>query len=188
MADELASYYQGTGKGWKVGGKTYMSSMAASSALGIPQFTTTKTTQKGVDIQSLITQYQEAETKARAENLKRYEQAMALAERGIARFQPGGAFEKAGLAQIETAKVKGVGTETQRLIGAGLYGTTVGAGVERHWEEDIGTKARLTLESILQERLTAAEQFKVGVIERREDPYPNYTALMQALQAAYSVG
>lgn len=191
MPDVLSSYYQGVGKGWKIGGKTYMSSVMAESALGIPQkkrYVSGQPQQQQLNIQSLLTQYQEAETQARAENLKKYEQAMALAEKGVARFQPGGAFEKAGLAQIEAAKVKGVGAETQKLVSAGLYGSTMGAGVERAWEEDVGAKARLTLESILQEKLTGAERFKTGVIERREDPYPNYAALMQALQATYSVG
>lgn len=184
MANNLITY----GPGGSDPYARYYASSGYGTTTQATQTARTPQPQQQFDIQALLASYQQAETQARAENLKRYEEVMAIAEKGIARFQPGGAFQKAGLAQIEAAKTKGVGAETQKLIGAGLYGTTVGAGVERAWEEDIGTKARLTLENILQERITEAERYKAGVIERREDPYPNYAALMQSLQATYGVG
>jgi len=127
---------------------------------------------------------QTAEDEARAKNIEQYEQLMEIAEKGITRYQPGGAFEKAGLAQIEAAKTTGVGAETQKLISSGLYGTEVGAGVERGWEADIGTRARLTLEDIMQQQLTGAERFKAGIVERPEYTYPDYGVLMQAVQAS----
>jgi len=125
----------------------------------------------------LLTGFQKSAEEARAANIKRYEQLLGLAEKGVARFQPGGAFERRGLAQIETMKRKGVGTELQRLIGGGLFGTEVGAGVERGWEADVGARARTTLEDIMQQRVTEAERYKGGIIERREDVYPNYQML-----------
>lgn len=199
----LAAYKQGIGAGYKISGKTYMSSASAMAALGLPQEDPVRAAQQQAaasqrqaeirrqqqqyNIQSLITQYQQAEEKSRAATLKNYEQMMKLADVGIQRWQPGGQFEKSGLELIERGKTKGVGAETQKLIGAGLYGTTVGAGVERRWEEDVGAKARATLEDIMLGRLTQAEQFKTGIMERTEYEPPDYRMLMQAMQSAYSM-
>jgi len=134
-------------------------------------------------LESLIKRWEQSATEARASNIQRYEQLLELAEKGIARFQPGGAFETRGLARIEAEKKRGVGTELQRLIGAGLFGTEVGAGVERGWEADVGARARGTLEDIMQQRVTEAERYKGGIIERREDVYPDYGMMAQLIKA-----
>ena len=114
-------------------------------------------------------------------NLQRYSQIMDIYNRVISRAQPGGAFQKAGLAQIETAKTKGVGQETQSLISGGMFGTTTAAGVGRKWEAEVGAPARLRLEDIMEQRLTTAQLGKAGAIERREDVYPDYSSLLQML-------
>jgi len=134
-------------------------------------------------LDSLIKRWEQSAAEARASNIQRYEQLLGLAEKGIARFQPGGAFETRGLARIEAEKKRGVGTELQRLIGAGLFGTEVGAGVERGWEADVGARARGTLEDIMQQRVTEAERYKGGIIERREDVYPDYGMMAQLIKA-----
>lgn len=118
---------------------------------------------------------------AKQANIQRYEQAMKIYEDIISRTAPGGAFEKAGLAQIETAKTRGVGKEMQQLISGGMYGTTTAAGVGRGWEADVGAPARLRLEDIMEQRRTTAQLGKAGFIERREDVYPDYNALLQML-------
>ena len=118
---------------------------------------------------------------AKRANLQRYAQIMAIYDMIITRSQPGGAFEKAGLGEIEKAKTKGVGQETQQMISSGMYGTTTAAGIGRGWEADVGAPARLRLEDIMEQRLSTAQLGKAGAIERREDVYPDYNALLQML-------
>lgn len=114
---------------------------------------------------------------ARRANEMRYAQAMGIYNQIITRSQPGGAVEKAGLAQIETAKTKGVGQEMQQMISSGMYGTTTAAGVPARWESEFGAPARLKLEDIMEQRLTQAQLGKAGFIERREDVYPDVGAV-----------
>jgi len=113
---------------------------------------------------------------ARRANEMRYAQAMQIYNEIIARSQPGGAMEKAGLAQIEAAKTKGVGQEMQQMVSSGMYGTTTAAGVPARWEAEVGAPARLRLEDVMEHRLTQAQLAKVGGIERREDVYPDVGA------------
>ena len=136
---------------------------------------------RGPDYSGLISQVGAQSEAARRANLQRYAQAMAIYDEIIGRTAPGGAFEKAGLAQIETAKTKGVGQETQRMISGGLFGTTIAAGVERGWESEVGAPARLRLEDILERRRTTAQMGKAGFIERREDEYPDINAMLQLI-------
>jgi hypothetical protein len=116
---------------------------------------------------------------ARAANEQRYAQMMNIYNQVIARAQPGGAFQKAGLAQIEAAKTKGVGQETQQMISSGMYGTTTTAGIPARWEAEVGAPARLRLEDVMEQRLTQAQLGKAGAIERREDVYPDVGAVAQ---------
>jgi len=125
---------------------------------------------------------------ARAENEKRYAQAMAIYDEIVNRYQPGGAFGKGALAQLETQKVKDVGQQTQQMISSGLYGTTTTAGLPSKWETEVGTPARLKLEDIMMERLSQAQVGKAGFIERREDIYPDVGAVAQYAQQAAAGG
>lgn len=129
----------------------------------------------------LARQMSAQQTSANQANLQRYSQMMDIYNQVIARSQPGGAFQKAGLAQIESAKTKGVGQETQSLISGGMFGTTTAAGVGRKWEAEVGAPARLRLEDVMEQRRTTAQLAKAGAIERREDVGPNYAALLQTL-------
>lgn len=116
---------------------------------------------------------------ARAANLKRYEQAMAIYDEIISRYRPGGAFEAKTLGELEKRKTREVGAEKQELISSGLAGTTVMGGVGRRWEEEVGAPARLQLEDILMQRLSQAQLGKAEFMERREDVYPDYSLAAQ---------
>ena len=129
----------------------------------------------------LIGQIGTQQASAKRANLQRYAQMMDIYNKIIARVQPGGTFEKAGLGEIEKAKTKGVGQETQQMISSGMYGTTTAAGIGRGWEADVGAPARLRLEDIMEQRLTTAQLGKAGAIERREDVYPDYSSLLQMI-------
>lgn len=92
-----------------------------------------------------------------------------------------GAFYKSNLAQIEQAKVKGVGTETQNLISSGMYGTTTASGVGRQWEADVGMPARIKLEDVMEQRRLGIQQQRAGFVERITDSYPDYSQMFSAL-------
>jgi len=141
-------------------------------------------TRRGYGARALLGQVQRAGEQARTANLKRYQEAMAIYDKIIARSRPGGAFERRGLAEIGRARVRGVGQETQQLISSGLYGTTTMAGAGRRWEAEVGAPARGRLEDIMEQRVTAAQQAKAGFIERREDVYPDVSAYAQYAGAA----
>jgi len=139
------------------------------------------------DASSLIRSFQIAEARARAANIKREQELRGMYEKVEERYQPGGAFEVSGKAEIERAKVKSTGQEMQQLISSGMYGTTTAAGIPSRWEAEVGMPARSKLEDISMGRLTQAEMAKAGFIERIQEPYPDYGPLMQAIQAASAV-
>lgn len=92
----------------------------------------------------------------------------------------GGAFEKSGLADIEEARVKGVGEETQSMISSGTYGTTTAAGIPAKHRK-IATQSRLKLEDIMQQRELGVRGQMAGFLERIEDSYPDYSSLLSSL-------
>jgi len=125
--------------------------------------------------------FQRAGAQARAANIARQRRIESIYGEMMQRYQPGGAFEKRGLGEIERARTKGVGQEMQQMISSGMYGTTTAAGVPRQWEAEVGAPARLRLEDIMQQRLTGIQQQKAGFLERIQEPYPDYSALMSAI-------
>lgn len=136
-------------------------------------------------IQDLITQFQTKEAEARAANIKRREQVTSIFDEIIARYGPGGTYGKGAEALLERQKVRDVGATAQRDIGRGLYGIRP---YEQEWEAGVGAEARLRLEDIKMERLSTAQMGKAGFMERIEEPYPDYSALMQAASAQAGVG
>lgn len=86
----------------------------------------------------------------------------------IKRYSPGGGFGEAEKALLGREKTKAMASGQQRLVSAGLSGTTVGAGMEQRWEEERGMPARLQLEDTRTQRLTEAMGAKAGYLERAE--------------------
>jgi len=136
-------------------------------------------------LSQLIAKYEKAETEARAENLKRYEQLMGIASQMESLY--GEEFRESYMGQLERQREKDVAAGMSGLVSAGLGKTTRVAGLSKAWTEQVGEPARLKLEDVLRERKAQALQFKAGIIERREDVYPDYGALMAAAQAAAAV-
>lgn len=127
----------------------------------------------------LVADLQKQQESANLANQKRYDQMLAIYDEVINRYQPGGSFEKAGLAQIEGQKVQDIGQETQQMIGSGLYGTTTTASLPSRWESQVGSKARLNLEDVMMERLSGAQLGKAGAIENVSDTGPSYDLIAQ---------
>jgi hypothetical protein len=128
----------------------------------------------GGSSQSLaMTQYSKAFEQARAANEARYQQGLGLLDEAIARYQPGGDFGSGALAQYEVGKRQALASGMQNLINSGLTNTTVAAGMDLKYEQEVGTPFRLQLEDLRMQNLTEAEQAKVGFIEARTDAYPD---------------
>jgi len=134
-------------------------------------------------IQSIISQMEKQASQARKANLSRYDELMDIAEGLISQAGEGGALREATEMQLKEAKKQAVGGGIQSAISSGLYGTTTTGGLETAFEKSVGMPTRLKLEDILQQRVTEAQKYKAGVIERREDVYPDYGILMSLLSS-----
>lgn len=130
--------------------------------------------------QKLIDSINKASNQARQANVARQARIEGMYGEMLKSVGRGGAFEKAGLADIEEARVKGVGEETQSMISSGIYGTTTAAGVPAKHRK-IATQARLKLEDVMSQRELAIKQQKIGFLERIEDAYPDYSQLLSSL-------
>jgi hypothetical protein len=125
-------------------------------------------------------------TEARAANEARYAEAKQIYDEIIGMFSPEGDFGKGLLAQLDRAKEKSVAQGSQALVSSGLYGTTQAAGLEKKFEEEVGAPARLQIESERIGKYTGALKDKAGMIERREDEYPDYNMIAQLVRQMYS--
>jgi len=145
-------------------------------------------TSNGDGYGDLLKQFEATAEKARLSNLERAEQIKAIHGEIIRRYEPGGPFEEKGLAMLKKQKRRDVGAEMQQMISSGLYGTTTAAGAPRRWEEAVGEPGRMRLEDIMMQRLSQAQLGMAGFMERIEEPYPDYGALMQATAAGAAGG
>lgn len=148
---------------------------------GAAQINLARRQQQARQVGGLTAGFGQVSERARQANIarqQRIEEMYGLMEQ---RVQPGGAFERRGLAEIETARTRGVGREMQQMISSGMYGTTTAAGIGRGWEAEVGAPARGRLEDVMQQRLTGIQMQKAGFLERIEEPYPDYRMLMQAI-------
>ena len=128
----------------------------------------------------LLESFRKREEGARLSNLARKDQVSQIYQDIIKRYEPGGAFGAGYEAQLQRQKIGDVGKTAQRDIGRGLYGIRP---YEQEWEATTGASARLKLEDLRMERLSGAQTGMAGFLERIEEPYPDYSALMAASQA-----
>jgi hypothetical protein len=149
---------------------------------------TTATGGGGIDYSDIIQRMEAQSASARQANIERGRRVENIYSEIIDRYRAGGAFEKAGLGEIAKGMTTGVGRESQQMISSGLYGTTTGAQVGRRWEESYAQPARLKLEDIMSQRLTAAQESMAGFLERIEEPYPDYGAVLPYLSQAATGG
>lgn len=131
----------------------------------------------------LAAMYQRMTEEAKKANLAREKEIRGTYADILGRLGPGGAFEKSQLADIQSQAEGLVGKETQGLISSGLYGTTTAASVPTRVETEFARPARMKLEDLLEQRRTEAKLGQAGFVERINQPYPDYNALMQAMVA-----
>lgn len=128
---------------------------------------------------SLVDLYTQNYKETAARNTAREAEIRGLLSQNLKTYEPGGAFAKAGERAIEQTYAQ----DMSRIIGAGLYGTTVGestAGAARR-------QGRLTLESLLEEGRSRARSAYADFIERIQDEYPDLGGLTQAYASMGSV-
>ncbi|KKL93955.1 hypothetical protein LCGC14_1869520 [marine sediment metagenome] len=124
--------------------------------------------------------YEEAKTA----NLERYAEAKNIYEENVAQYAPGGGFGAGYEAQLTQAKRGDVGTQMQHQISSGLYGVQTTGALGQQWESKVGAPARLQLEDLRRERYTGAQKDLAGVIERREDEYPDFSLIANLYERA----
>lgn len=135
-------------------------------------------------LNSYLDQLTASTESAKAANLKRYDQAMAIYDSVIQNYSPGGAFERASLADLANVKQQTTSGELQQNISSGLFGTTGTQAIGRQFEKDVGAPARLKLEDIQMQRLSEAQLGKASFIERREDVGPDIGMLASLMSQA----
>lgn len=131
----------------------------------------------GFNLAPLVADFQKREKAARKANVRRETEIRSIYADIIGQGQ--GAARTAGLAEIEQGKTRAIGAGTQQMISSGLYGTTTAASIPVQAEQTAGLQ-RLKLEDMLQQRTNVAKLGLAGFAERIEDPYPDYSQLMQA--------
>lgn len=136
-------------------------------------------------MEDLMGQFAAKESEARAANIKRKQQIESIFDEIITRYGPSGTYGEAARALLERQKVRDVGATAQRDISRGMYGIRP---YEAEWEAEVGAPARLKLEDIMMQRLSQAQVGKAGFLERIEEPYPDYGAIMQSMATAGAGG
>jgi hypothetical protein len=80
------------------------------------------------------------------------------------KFQPGGTFGKKEEAMLARAKKRYLASSAQRMVSAGLSGTTVPMAEEAKFQEEIGEPTRLGLEDVRTSRLNELLMSKAGYL------------------------
>jgi len=136
-------------------------------------------------LDDLIAKFQQQQEAAREANERRYQEGLAIYDKIIKQYEPGGAFLQGVGTQLGREKTRTVARQTQDLVSSGLFGTSLTAGLGQKFEEEVAAPTRLRAEDIALERLAQAGVGKAGFIERREDIGPDYATIAQlAAQAA----
>lgn len=125
---------------------------------------------------------------AKQANIDRYVEAKNLYEKNLQMYQPGGQFGAGYEAQLQSAKKEDVGKATQHAISTGMYGVESTGALGQRWERQVGSQARLQLEDMRTGKLAGARQDLAGVIERRQDEYPDFRLIADLYQQAASAG
>ena len=135
---------------------------------------------------SLATQYQTAQSQAKATNLARYKEILAEYQERYAGVM--GSLEGAGAQERADIEARGRSMQSgalQDAIGRGLAGTTVlpsmRAGYAKQTEGELGRQS----ERLQQQRtglMAGLSGDTLGFMERREDEYPDMNQMMQLMQ------
>lgn len=91
--------------------------------------------------------------------------ALSAIQKAMAYYKQGGGFGKGIEAQLGRAEKKAVASGTQSLVSAGLSGTTMGAGLSKKFQEEVGMPTRARMEETRAQALSSLEMAKAQVIQ-----------------------
>jgi hypothetical protein len=114
---------------------------------------------------------------ANAATAAREEEIRGLFDEIVKYYSPGGAFGQGTEAMLDRQETQYLGQATQGLISAGLFGSTMTAGIPKKFQEEIGIPTRAKLEDIRGQAYAGALGQKAGFIERIKDESPSYETL-----------
>lgn len=139
---------------------------------------------KQYTLDDLIEKMVQGAQQANRANLQRYGEAKNIYQDIIGQYQPGGSFLAGAEKTYQRQKQRDMSAAKQGLVSAGLYNTTVQAGLPKKYEEEVGIPYKLNLQDIRSQRVAEAKGELAGLIERREDIAPDYLAMANLVQAA----
>lgn len=138
------------------------------------------------ELEGLVKEFEKEYASAKGATLKRYGEAKGIYDQVIGLFEPGGAFDIGIEQNLGRSRTKAVAQGSQALVDTGLYSTTQTAGLAKRFEEEVGMPARERQTQYRVGQQAEAMRGKAGVIERREDPYPDTNMIAQLMQQASS--
>jgi len=103
----------------------------------------------------------------------------------IARYKVGGEFGKEAETLQSIKKRKTLGSQKQALVSSGLSGSTVGAGLESKYEQEVGVPFGLGLEEERMKGLTGAATAKAGFMEREADRQMSFQSEQERIKMMY---
>ena len=133
---------------------------------------------------TLTSEFQGAQDEAKTANEKRYGEILGVYGDIEKMYGPEGSYGAGAMAQYDREKFKSIENSKQDLVSRGLGGSTLETGLGKQYEEEVGNPFRLQLADMKMRGLDRAMTGKAGVMERREDTYPEmslYLKLMQQL-------
>ena len=158
---------------------------ASSGEPGQPGFSYGKFTNLSSD--QAIQDYKTAYEEANAANEARYQAGLGKLTGLESLYALGGGFGTGQLADIEAQKRKDVAAGTQSLVRSGLANTTIMSALPKAWEQDVGSRARLSLADLQTSKYAGAVGQTVDFMERKTEAAPDPSLYANMLQAA-SVG
>jgi len=123
--------------------------------------------------------FQQLEEEHRARTQKRETEVRGMYDQNIAQYQPGGGFGAGTEAMLGRQKQQYLGSAQQNLISSGLFGSTMGAGLGKKFEEEVGMPTRLKLEDLRYDRLADATRGKADFVTDIQDRIPSYAEIAQ---------
>ena len=135
-------------------------------------------------LSSYIAQLQTEQKAANAANQARLNQTTALYDEIIQQYSPGGSFGAGMEKQLAESKRTSVGSGAQSLVDSGFANSTMMANLGTTWEKKVGSQARLNMEDMRNEKLSAAKMGKSAMIERVQDEGPDDSLIAQLIQQA----
>ncbi len=142
----------GIGQGYRVGGKTFMSSaLARSYARTVSGAPSPRQTVRRTAPPPAAPATDPATSEA--------------FDKAIAYYSPEGGYGKGVEAVIERGRTKAVAGGMQGLVSAGLAGTTMMGGLSKKYEEEVAMPARARVEETRAEKISGLEVLKAQITQ-----------------------